>query len=159
MVIATSAELRGPPCPVPRLCPLPHPQEMVYGCVMGEKAHCVESCSVLIISLWGPPPPPFRFRVYHPHQDGGGLPPAERRDRVRRLGPWPEGAHHLGRCPREAGGPFPGGPCSPAALHLVGEPVVSGASCGPCSQHSVTLNRGTGPAFWGLRRRGQLLGQ
>ncbi|XP_044783339.2 GMP reductase 1 isoform X3 [Bubalus bubalis] len=38
-----------------------------------------------------------RFRVHHPHQDGGGLPPAERCDRVRRLGPWPEGAHHLGR--------------------------------------------------------------
>nr|XP_025121776.1 GMP reductase 1 isoform X3 [Bubalus bubalis] len=44
-----------------------------------------------------------RFRVHHPHQDGGGLPPAERCDRVRRLGPWPEGAHHLGlavtKCP------------------------------------------------------------
>uniref|UniRef100_A0A8C0A9N0 GMP reductase n=1 Tax=Bos mutus grunniens TaxID=30521 RepID=A0A8C0A9N0_BOSMU len=38
-----------------------------------------------------------RFRVHHPHQDRGGLPPAERCDRVRRLGPRPEGAHHLGR--------------------------------------------------------------
>ncbi|XP_070216886.1 GMP reductase 1 isoform X6 [Bos mutus] len=37
-----------------------------------------------------------RFRVHHPHQDRGGLPPAERCDRVRRLGPRPEGAHHLG---------------------------------------------------------------
>lgn len=55
--------------------------------------------SFLTVSLWAPLLPPSRLCVYHPHQDRGGLPPTECRDRVCRLRPRPEGAHHLRKCP------------------------------------------------------------
>lgn len=37
----------------------------------------------------------YRLCVHHPQEDGGGVPAAQRRDRVCRRGPRPGGPHHL----------------------------------------------------------------
>lgn len=92
--------------PLPHTAPLPRssPPHRGQGCVTVTEAPFVShSAHSLTTSLWGSLLPPSRFRVHHPHQDGGGLPPAECRDRVRRLCPRPQGPHHLCKSPRGAG--------------------------------------------------------
>lgn len=104
-MVAISIELWGSPmAPLPPLWKV-HPQEIGAGLCDGDGgSFCIPFCSFITISLWGLPLSPSRFRVYHPHQDGSGVPAAECCDRVRRLGPRPEGAHHLSKCPSGAGG-------------------------------------------------------
>lgn len=101
-VITTSTNLRAAPLHPPSP-PLPHCHG-VLTTGLGDRAVlwrrrpiCVEFSSFIAISLWGLLLPPSRLRVHHPHQDRGGLPPAERCDRVWGFRPWPEGAHHLGK--------------------------------------------------------------
>lgn len=127
-------------------------------CAGDAVSFCSTFCSFLTISLWAPPFPACRFCVHHPHQDGGGLPPAQCSDRVRRLCPWPEGAHHLRKSPSGQGdgcgniSGLWGGPCTLAPRKPVSWlPFIQLASCGLGHEPgtlvpAVTFGRDPGPA-------------
>lgn len=90
----------------------------------GEGHHFM-LCSTHAEPSLHPPLLPCRFCVHYPNQDRSRLPPAECRNRVCGLCPWPQGAHHL------------------CKYYRVWKPVgtMGDRDCGPGPQETCCLQR------------------